>query len=479
MTTENYRGSISENAKQKEAFLARFFSFTEFTALSKIAWPLILSSLVTMSVSITDVIMIGKLGTLELASAAAASDFYSVFYYLAAGIAAALSPMIAQARGRRQFREIKTILIQGFLCSALIGIPASLAIYNSSVMLDFIGVQSNIVVTSTPYSHMMALTLFPMLALSVMHYFLSAANATRIILYITAASLPVNILGNYLFLYGSWGAPNLGLAGAGLASAITGFLMFSSLLVYSLRHKRLKRYFRFPVFSKKQAAIRLEIFRVGLPIGISHFGEMGVFLFATVTMGIFGAEALAAHTIALRMAGVFYAIPIAYAQAAMVRIGFLYGRGDVFALNKAISTILSFSVFAGIFLLVLLILIKEHLTGLFIGPDQLTVLVSSQASLFLIMLAIMQPSLVIGTIGGGVLRGFKDSKRPMIYSLTCYWGLGFVGALILATYAAMGGLGIWIGLISATVAFAILVVWRIMNSKIRHINLEQHIKVAV
>ena len=443
--------------------LNRFFSFSEFSSLSKIAWPLILSSFVTMSVSITDVIMIGKLGTLELAAGAAASDFYSVFFYLAAGIAAAISPMIAQARGRRHFREIKTIWIQGFIATAAMGIPAAIAVYNAPMMLAFIGVKPDIISTGEPYAQMMTITLFPMLALSVMHYFLSAVNHTRIILLVTAASLPVNILGNYMFLYGSWGFPDMGLAGAGLASAITGLFMFSSLLIYVLCHQKLRRYVRFPIIKTKTRAIRREIFQVGLPIGISHFGEMGVFLFATVTMGIFGAEVLAAHTIALRMAGVFYAIPIGYAQAAMVRVGYLFGQGEQIKINLAIKTILSVATVSGLLLLVMILFFKQNIAGLFIDTDQMTAIVSSQTALFLLVLALMQPTMIIGTVGAGVLRGFKDSKVPMLYSLACYWGLGFVGALILALGADLNGLGIWIGLLAATAGFAILIVGRIFK----------------
>ena len=452
---KNYEGQVENSA------FGRIFSFREFKSLSKIAWPLILSSLVTMSVSITDVIMIGKLGTLELAAAAAASDFYSVFFYLAAGVAAAISPMISQARGKRQFREIKTIWIQGFITSAMMWVPAAFAVYHAPSMLSFIGVEQNIVATGAPYAHMMAITLFPMLALSVMHYFLSAVNRTRIILYVTAVSLPVNILGNYLFLYGSWGFPDLGLAGAGLASAITACFMFGSLLCYVLWQPEIRRYLKFPIVKHKSRELRKEIIRIGLPIGVSHFGEMGVFLFATVTMGIFGAEVLAAHTIALRMAGVFYALPIGYAQAAMVRIGYLHGRNEHARVNVAIKTILGFAFVAGLVMLVLITILRQDITGAFISEGQMTEVVIAQSSLFLMMLALMQPTVIVGTIGAGVLRGFKDSTVPMYYSLICYWGLGFIGALILALIVGMGGLGMWIGLLTATAAFAVLVAGRI------------------
>ncbi|MDH5231639.1 MAG: MATE family efflux transporter [Gammaproteobacteria bacterium] len=465
--------SKKENLLDKITWqFSQVFSISEFGHLSKIAWPLILSSLVTMSVSITDVLMIGQLGTVQLAAAAAASDYYSIFYYLAAGVAAAISPLIAQARGRKDFRIVKTIWVQGLIVTLLMGIPAALAIYNAPMALTLIGVDQAIVQTGTPYAHMMAIAVFPMLCLSVMHYFLSALNRTRIILYITAASLPVNIIGNYAFLYGNWGVPEMGVAGAGVASIITGSLMFFSLLIYVLKQQCTRKYFYFPVQNSKSAEIRNSVFVLGLPIGISHFGEMGVFLFATVSMGIFGAEVLAAHTIALRMAGVFYAVPIAYAQAAMVRIGLLAGQKNIRLLTTAIKTAISFSLMAGLLLMSVLIMTRYQLPGLFIEPQKMTDIVNQQAALFILLLALMQPSMIVGTVGAGILRGFKDSAKPMVYSLVSYWGCGFVGALMLAFWLDLQGLGIWVGLLAATISFAVLVVKRIVD--MRDVPLAQH-----
>lgn len=450
-----------------QGLLEKFFSFTELSSLSRIAWPLILSSLVTMSVSITDVVMIGRLGNLELAAAAAASDFYSIFFYLAAGVAAAISALIAHARGKRQFREVKSIAYNGFISTMAMGLVVAVGIYYIPQWLAMIGVQSDIVQTGAPYAHMMALAAFPLLAVSVMHYILSALNKTRVILIVTAFSFPVNILGNMMFLYGSWGMPNLGLAGAALASAITGSFMFVSMLCYMVFNKRLRRYFYFPMLKRATLSYQAKILALGLPIGISHFGEMGVFLFTTVTMGIFGAEVLAAHTIALRITGVFYALPIGYAQAAMVRVAFLNGAKQWDLLKRCINTTMLFSLAAGSILLLAIIAVQDKLVPLFISAQHITPLVTAQASSFLLMVALMQPAVVVGTVGAGILRGLKDSKFPMYFSLASYWGFGFVGALILAFTFNFSGLGLWVGLWSATAVFAILVLLRIYGPQMR------------
>ena len=436
-------------------------SLEELRRLTFIAAPLIMASLVTMSISITDVIMIGRLGTVELAAGAAASDFYSIFFYFAAGVIAATSPLISQARGKQQFRSIKSIASLGLLAGMLTGIPAAFMVYHGSFFLGAIGVQQDIVTVAEPYSHMMAIAIFPMLATMSMHHFLSAHGKTRIILYVTACALPVNIIGNYLLLYGNYGFPKLGLAGAGIATAITGVFMFVTMAAYIRSQQRLRRYWYLPAAKIEHTVQLQEIFKIGLPIGICHVGEMGVFLFTTVTMGVFGADVLAAHTIALRAAGVFYAVPLGYAQAATVRIGYLCGKGHALFVQNALSTIFVVTVLFGVTLMLFILAVKTSLPSLVLDASQITNTVLMEASTFLTLLALMQVSINLGTVGAGALRGFKDTRVPMVYSLASYWGFGFAGAMAMAFWFGLDGTGIWTGLLLATIAFAVAIWWRI------------------
>ena len=278
--------------------------------LMKIAGPLILASLVSMGISITDVVMMGWLSSNALAAGAAVSDYYSVFFYLTAGIIAAISPMISQSLGARQSYKIRSITQQGFMIAMGITIPGAIMVWNADVMLHWLGIEYLVVEMGRPYAHMMAFTYFAMMAVNVLHYFLSAHGKTKVILIVTATALPINALGNYALIFGNFGLPELGLLGAGLASLISASYMFLMLVFYTTNHEVLKRYRLFAkIFTQRHNYVP-EIFRVGFPIGLSNLGEMGVFLFATVTMGVFGTEVLAAHTIALRMAGVLYAFPM-------------------------------------------------------------------------------------------------------------------------------------------------------------------------
>jgi len=428
----------------------------EAGALMKIAGPLILASLVSMGISITDVVMMGWLSSNALAAGAAVSDYYSVFFYLTAGIIAAISPMISQSLGARKSYEIRSITQQGFMIAMGITIPGAIMVWNADVMLHWLGIESLVVDMGQPYAHMMAFTYFAMMAVNVLHYFLSAHGKTRVILIVTATALPINALGNYALIFGNFGLPELGLLGAGLASLISACYMFLNLVLYTTNQEVLKRYrLLAKPFTHRHNYVP-EIFRVGSPIGISNLGEMGVFLFATVTMGVFGAEVLAAHTIALRMAGVLYAFPMGMAQAATVRVGYAIGAKRSESIHLIMKTALGFSITTGLVFLGATISLNTQIVDWFLN-SQSAVAIQTQAAMFLILLAIIQPFDGLGCVGAGILRGFKDTQVPMVFSMLAFWGVGFVGGWSLAFPAGMQGKGIWIGLAGSAIAYSVFI----------------------
>lgn len=424
--------------------------------LLSIAGPLILASLVSMGISITDVVMMGWLSAEALAAGAAVSDYYSIFFYLTAGVIAAISPMISQARGARQLYKVRGITQQGFILAMLITLPGAIIVWNAAIMLRWLGIDESIVQIGQPYAHMMALTYFSMMAVNVAHYFLSAHGETRIILVVTATALPLNAIGNYALIFGNFGFPALGLLGAGIASLFTASYMFVMLLWYASSHKKFKRYHLLarPLAQKKYHVP--EMIRVGLPIGISNLGEMGVFLFSTVTMGVFGAEVLAAHTVALRMAGVLYAFPLGMAQAATVRVGYVVGAKDKDSLPTIIKTALGLSIGASVVFLAALLSMDLQIVQWFFG-DNVLPLITTQALTFLLVLAIIQPFDGVACVGAGILRGFKDTRIPMLFSVTSFWGAGFLGGWSLSFMLGFESLGIWIGLACAAIAYSMLV----------------------
>ena len=433
----------------------------EARQLSGIAGPLILSSLVSMGVSIIDLTMMAWLGAASLAAGAVVSDYYSVFFYFFAGIMASISSLVSRARGAKQPQVVTRLTQAGFLITVISGLAGFSIMWNSGVSLRFIGIEDSLIETGQPYAHMMGLTFAMMLMVNLLHYFLSAHGNTRAIFIASLFALPFNALGNHALMFGNFGFPEMGLAGAGLASFLAATFMFCFLLVGIARQHYFRNYDLLHRLKFTLIEIR-EIIRIGLPIGISNLGEMGVFLLATVLIGKFGTDAVAAHVVALRMAGVIYAIPLGYAQAATVRVGYVIGAREFEKVFTIIKTALVTSLSVGFVYLLLISSLRFEITTLFFDTSPNAQSIILQSSLFLLILAIAQPFETIGTVGNGILRGFKDTRQPMIFSMLAFWGIGFFGGIIMAFYLGWQGTGLWLGLAGGSMVFGILISLRLL-----------------
>jgi len=408
-----------------------------------------------MGMSFTDVIMIGWLGTTQLAASAITSDFHSFFFYIAAGIITSISVFIAHARGKKQQSSVRSIVQQGFLIAFICSIPATFIIYHATYFLALIGVDEQITQAAVPYAHTLCLAFFPMMLMTVLQQFIAAHDKTRVILLVTLTGLPLNALGNYLLLFGNFGFPELKLAGAGIATALTASFMFLCLLIYCLCSRTLRNYRLFSCVDLKNKEQLNNMVRTGVPIGISNIGEMGVFLASTITIGIFGAETLAAHTIALRLAGLFYAFPLGLSQAAAIRCGFLIASKQLQKLKIAIVTSIILSIITGCIFMLSIWFYSIEIASLFLSSTDNTQSVLLTAAGFLLVLGIILPFDSLATVAAGILRGLKDTRIPMILSILSYWIVGFSSGLILAFHYDLAGTGIWTGLALGAVVFSI------------------------
>lgn len=464
MDTSNtqHTGSMNSIRPAGQRIVTAVIPYTrELSKLSGIAGPLILSSLVSMSVSIIDLTMMSWLGPVSLAAGAVASDYYSVFFYFFVGIIAAISALISYANGANNINAVREVTQTAFLLVLVFGAIGLLIMHNADIGLQLIGIDKELITTGLPYAEMMGYTFIALLGVNYLHYFLSAHGNTRAIFFASLISLPINAIGNYTLMFGNFGLPNMGLAGAGLSSFIASSVMFIFLLIIFSRKSYIREYGLLDKIKLNLDSCR-EIFRVGLPIGVSNLGEMGVFLLVTVLMGKFGAEAVAAHVIALRMAGIIYAVPVGYAQAATVRIGYVLGANQLEKLFVIFKTAMAVSLLVGFSYLLFISLYRFDITALFMDSEQISSDVLIQAGLFLLLLAISQPLECLGTVGSGILRGFKDTRSTMIFSMIAFWGVAFLGGNALAFHYGMAGTGLWLGLAGGSITFGLMVGTRLM-----------------
>lgn len=425
----------------------------EAGSLLSLAIPMIGVSLVNMGMALTDTVMMGWLGPTALAAGAVVSDLYSLVFYLAAGTLSIIATFAARAVGAEDYDGVRRVAGSGFASAVLLLIPAFVLVWWSADFVRLLGVEDSIPDLARGYAHAMAFTIVPMLFVAVWRSLFGALGRPRIFLVATLAVLPLNALANLVLMFG-WGPlPSLGITGAGIASALVAVVLLAGVTVIGVIDRDLSK---LRLFRKSWAIgpgdIR-EVFRLGLPIGIFSFGEVGLFLMATVVVSLFGPEALAAHAIALRVAGIVYAIPSGLSQAATVRVSSAIGGCEPDSVSRAWSTAMQVGAVSGLAICLSLAAGSPFIPSLFVdgGKD-----VSDTAVLLLVVLGLLHLAQGFAGPATAILRAFRDTRVPTQLSLAGYWMVGMPVGAVLSFGLGLGVLGIWIGLGVGVLASALL-----------------------
>jgi MATE family multidrug resistance protein len=284
---------------------------------------------------------------------------------------------------------------------------------------------------------------------------LTAAERPRVFLRVTLAMLPLNAVVNYVLMTGAGPAPDLGSAGAGISSLVVATASLAVLVVVARRAGTGAG--TAPVDWRGLVAV----LRVGLPVGISALAEVGVFLGATIYAATLGAADVAAHTLALRTAGVFYALPTAILQATMVRMARAEALADSAVGRAVVASGIGLSLVAGILALLVLGLGADALAQGLFGDGRASVSAAGLAAGLLLLLAFMEFVGTPGSAAAGLLRGRKDTRAPMLFTLGGNWGVGAPLGLYLCEAQGLGITGLWTGLLAGMVVTTLLMLMRL------------------
>ncbi len=414
-----------------------------------------------IGINTTDIVMMGWLGPEDLAAGALGMNIYIPLFLFGLGIATVVAPMVAQALGGRDFKGVRRTVRQGFWLTLVFSVIFSLVIWNGRWIMLLFGQEADVALRADAYLKAVTWALLPSLWFVVLRCFVTAHSRPRSALVITLLAVAVNAVGNYGLMFGNFGLPRWELMGAGITSSVVSWLMFAALLGFVLWDRRFKRYAILLRFWRPDWPRFRELFRLGLPIGLTLLAETGLFSGAAFLMGLISTEALAAHAIALQCAAVAFMVPMGISQAAVVRVGLAAGSRDAAAVGRAgWSSLIVGTLFMTGSALVFWFAGRQ-LVGLFLDLD----LPANQgvvqlAVSFLVIAALFQ--LVDGAqvIGVSALRGLKDTKVPMWLALTGYWGVGFGTSAVLAFPLGLDGMGVWIGLAVGLAFVAVAAVWR-------------------
>lgn len=423
--------------------------------------PLIGAQLAQSGIHVTDIVIIGRVGTNELAAMVLAAQFYFTIFVFGSGFTAAVVPLAAQAYARGDIQQVRR--------AARMGLWVIMGFSAVTMPLIFLGEQVLVALGQDPYVsglaagylHIAGLSMFPALGFMVLRSFLSAVGKAGFVLYVTLTVLVVNAIFAYAAVLGHFGLPPLGLFGAGIVALGVNILSFVLTVWYIQVNADLRRFEIFVRFWRPDWHVLKEVFNLGLPISFTILAEVSLFTVASLLMGWIGTAELAAHGIALQCASLAFMIPLGLAQAATVRVGVAAGANDREALIRASWVVVVISVGFAVIGGLAFAMFPSFFAGLFLDKTKEdAVAVLGFATTFVIVAGIFQIVDGLQAIAAGLLRGIKDTRMPMILALISYWGIGFVLAYVLAFPVGWGGIGIWVGFVFGLLAASLMLLGR-------------------
>ncbi len=441
--------------------------FAEAGQLLRLAIPLALTQLFQMAIMSTDTFMLGHLGKTALASAALGNTVFFFTWLIGCGPVSAIAPMIAHILGARATNRagVRAVVRMGIWSVLMMSVPLLIFLLFTKNILLLLGQQPTLAEGAGRFVGMLCWGLPFSLGFQVLRNFSTALSRPTASLIVMGLAVFFNAVGDYALIFGHFGAPRLELVGSGIASASSYAFTFLAMLVVirltpKLHEIRIFHRLRFPHWEKL-----IEVYRLGMPIGLTMIFEAMLFNSATLIMGTFGTASVAAHQIAMIIPSITFMVPLGIGMAATVRVGLGAGARDPEAAQRSgyVAMIIGagFMSVTGIFIWIF----PTQIASVWFSDPAANQDVIALAALFLHVAAAFQIVDGLQVVAALSLRGLKDARAPMWIAAGSYWLAGFPVCIALAFGLHMKGFGIWIGL-----AFGLFVAAAAMCARFRYLS---------
>jgi multidrug resistance protein, MATE family len=421
-----------------------------------LAYPVVLSQLGHILVSVFDSLMVGQLGTVPLAAASLGNSIFMITMVFGLGVSFSITPLIAAAEGRKNYTRISLLLLNGLISNFILGILLFLVGYFASPYITHLNQPLEVVKLAIPYINVLFFSMVPLMIFQAFKQFAEGLSFTKQSMYITIVANLLNIILNYLLIWGKLGFPEMGMIGAAWATFISRVVMALMMAGWVLYAKRFIVFRHFLRLRHLSFIHMYRIFKLGLPISGQMIFEMGAFSFSAIMIGWLGTKQLAAHQIAINVASVTYMMASGIAAAATIRVGNQKGLGNFRSMQMAGNS--SFAMGA-VFMMasgLLMVAANQLIPMLYINDPE----VIQIASTLLIIAALFQISDGVQVVGLGALRGLEDVRIPGVISLIAYWVIGLPVGYVLGFKLGFGVNGVWTGLLVGLSIAAILLFLR-------------------
>ena len=452
----------SEN-QQSNVNISQYTS--EFKYNWKLAAPVMLGMLGHTFVSFVDNIMVGQIGTAELAAVSLGNSFMFIAMSIGIGFSTAITPLIAEADSANNFDQAKSTFKHGlFLCTVL-GIFLFLGVFFAKPLMYLMKQPQEVVEFAIPYLDLVAFSLIPLVVFQALKQFSDGMSMTKYPMYATLIANIVNIVLNYLLIFGKFGFPELEIVGAAYGTVISRFIMLAYLwwlLANKERSSALVTNIKFFVLEKLMLR---KLINLGAPSAMQMFFEVAIFTSAIWLSGLLGKNAQAANQIALNLSSMTFMVAMGLSVASMVRVGNQKGLQNFKELRRIAFSIFLLGILLAIFFGAIFFLFHKSLPKIYVDFNDVTnyadnLEVVAIASQLLFAAAIFQISDTIQVVFLGALRGLQDVKIPTIITFISYWIIGFPVSYFFGKEEMYGSFGIWLGLLAGLSTAAVLLYLR-------------------
>ncbi|PZD79531.1 MATE family efflux transporter [Mesonia sp. K7] len=434
----------------------QFQAYTkEFRRNLNIAFPVMLGQLGHVLVGLADNLMVGQLGAAPLAAVSLGNSLIFIALSIGIGFSFAITPLVAEADGAQDISTGRSYFQHGVVMCGANGIFLFLLLLLCKPILYWLDQPEEVVDLAMPYIDIVAFSLIPLMFFQALKQFGDGLSQTKYAMYATLIANVVNVIFNYLLIYGVWIFPRLELEGAAIGTLISRVFMLFFLFFILKSRDKFAEYFQLMKRSL-DSKVFIKLFNLGFPTALQVFFEVGLFTGSIFLAGLIGTNAQAANQIALNLASMTFMIAVGIGVTATIRVGNQKGMGNYHDLRRiALSTFLLVFLIEAVFA-VMFILSKDWMPTFYIDNTEV-ILIAAQ---LLIVAALFQLSDGLQVVILGALRGLQDVKIPTIITFIAYWVIGFPVSFWLGKPENYGSFGIWLGLLVGLTSSAILLYLR-------------------
>ena len=447
----------------------------EFAYNLKLSYPVILGMLGHTFVAFADNIMVGQLGTAELAAVSLGNSFVFIAMSLGIGFSTAITPLVAEADGAKDQAAGKSALKHGLVLCTLLGLSLFGLILLAKPLMHHMQQPPEVVELALPYLDLVAFSLVPLIIFQAFKQFSEGLSQTKYPMYATILANVVNITLNYLFIFGSFGFPKLGIVGAAIGTLASRVIMVAFIWYLLKRKKKFESYVTHLNFKEIENRVMKKIISLGFPSALQMFFEVAIFTAAIWLSGVLGKNAQAANQIALNLSSMTFMVGMGLSVAAMVRVGNQKGLRNHKELKRIAESIFFLTLILEVAFAAIFLLGRHWFPTIYLDVDDIinqadnaeVIIIAAE---LLLVAAFFQISDGLQVVVLGALRGLQDVKIPTFITFVAYWLIGFPISYYLGLHTRFESAGIWIGLLSGLTASAVMLYLRFNFLTKKYIN---------